>query len=116
MEPAESGRAWPRDLLYFTQLVVNGLTLGCLYGLLAIGYTLVYGILDRINLAFGEIAIVGAYTTFIAVTGLALLGRGRCRWRCSSCWRWSQASGRCTGWRPSGWCSGRCARCRPRRR
>jgi branched-chain amino acid transport system permease protein len=73
---AESGGAWPRDLLYFTQLVVNGLTLGCLYGLLAIGYTLVYGILDRINLAFGGIAIIGAYTTFIAVTALALLGLG----------------------------------------
>jgi branched-chain amino acid transport system permease protein len=73
---AESGGAWPRDLLYFTQLVVNGLTLGCLYGLLAIGYTLVYGILDRINLAFGAIAIIGAYTTFIAVTALALLGLG----------------------------------------
>jgi branched-chain amino acid transport system permease protein len=73
---AESGDAWPRDLLYFTQLVVNGLTLGCLYGLLAIGYTLVYGILDRINLAFGAIAIIGAYTTFIAVTALALLGLG----------------------------------------
>jgi branched-chain amino acid transport system permease protein len=73
---AESGGAWPRDLLYFTQLVLNGLTLGCLYGLLAIGYTLVYGILDRINLAFGAIAIIGAYTTFIAVTALALLGLG----------------------------------------
>jgi branched-chain amino acid transport system permease protein len=73
---AESGGAWPRNLLYFTQLVVNGLTLGCLYGLLAIGYTLVYGILDRINLAFGAIAIIGAYTTFIAVTALALLGLG----------------------------------------
>ncbi len=73
---AESGDAWLRDLLYFVQLVVNGLTLGCLYGLLAIGYTLVYGILNRINLAFGAIAIIGAYITFIAVTALALLGLG----------------------------------------
>ena len=61
-----------------SQLGANALTLGCLYGLLAIGYTLVYGVLDRINLAFGEIAIIGAYTTFIAVTALALLGVGRC--------------------------------------
>jgi branched-chain amino acid transport system permease protein len=72
----EGGRSWSRDLLYFMQLVVNGLTLGCLYGLLAIGYTLVYGVIGRINLAFGEIAIVGAYTTFIAVAALALLGLG----------------------------------------
>jgi branched-chain amino acid transport system permease protein len=73
---AEGGRSWSRDLLYFMQLVVNGLTLGCLYGLLAIGYTLVYGVVGRINLAFGEIAIIGAYTTFIAVAALALLGLG----------------------------------------
>jgi branched-chain amino acid transport system permease protein len=67
---------WARGVLYFLQLGVNGITVGCLYGLLAIGYTLVYGIVGRINLAFGEIAMVGAYATFIAVTGLALLGLG----------------------------------------
>jgi branched-chain amino acid transport system permease protein len=79
-EPIEDGaegrRSWSRDLLYFMQLGANALTLGCLYGLLAIGYTLVYGILDRINLAFGGIAIIGAYTTFSAVTALAVLGGG----------------------------------------
>jgi branched-chain amino acid transport system permease protein len=75
-EAAGGARAWSRDLLYFLQLGLNGITLGCLYGLLAIGYTLVYGIVGRINLAFGEIAIVGAYTTFIAVTAFALLGIG----------------------------------------
>jgi branched-chain amino acid transport system permease protein len=72
----EGGRSWSRDLLYFLQLGVNGITLGCLYGLLAIGYTLVYGTIGRINLAFGEIAIIGAYTTFITVTALALFGLG----------------------------------------
>ena len=70
------GPSRSRDLLYFLQLGVNAITLGCLYGLLAIGYTLIYGIIGRINLAFGEIAIIGAYTTFIAVTALALLGLG----------------------------------------
>jgi branched-chain amino acid transport system permease protein len=77
--PDEAGaqqRSWARGLLYFLQLGVNGITVGCLYGLLAIGYTLVYGIVGRINLAFGEIAMIGAYTTFIAVTALALLGLG----------------------------------------
>jgi branched-chain amino acid transport system permease protein len=70
----------PRDLhgrlLYALQLAVNALVLGCLYGLLALGYTLVYGIARRINLAFGEIAMIGAYTAFIGVTALALLGVG----------------------------------------
>jgi branched-chain amino acid transport system permease protein len=75
-QPASDGRSWSRDLLYFLQLGVNALTVGSLYGLLAIGYTLVYAIIGRINLAFGEIAMVGAYTTFIAVTILALLGVG----------------------------------------
>jgi branched-chain amino acid transport system permease protein len=72
----EGRRSWSHGLLYFLQLGVNGITVGCLYGLLAIGYTLVYGIVGRINLAFGEIAMVGAYTTFIAVTAVALLGLG----------------------------------------
>lgn len=71
---AERGRSWWRALLYFLQLALGGISVGCLYGLLAIGYTMVYGIIGRINLAFGEIAMVGAYTTFIAVTALALVG------------------------------------------
>ena len=55
------------------QLGVHAATLGCIYGLLAIGYTLVYGIIGRINLAFGEIAMVGAYATFLGVAILAVL-------------------------------------------
>jgi branched-chain amino acid transport system permease protein len=74
--PAEQAASWPRALLYFLQLAANGITVGCFYGLLAIGYTLVYAIIGRINLAFGQIAMVGAYTTFIAVTALALAGVG----------------------------------------
>ncbi|MCC2663544.1 MAG: Cell division protein FtsH, partial [Geminicoccaceae bacterium] len=74
-----AGAAQPapwQSALYALQLGANALTLGCLYGLLAIGYTLVYAIVGRINLAFGEIAMVGAYSTFIGVTALALLGGG----------------------------------------
>lgn len=62
-----------RQLLYLLQLGLHAVTLGCIYGLLAIGYTLVYGIIGRINLAFGEIAMVGAYATFLGVAVLALL-------------------------------------------
>ncbi|HSA79332.1 MAG TPA: hypothetical protein VLE23_00835, partial [Geminicoccaceae bacterium] len=72
----EERRGSGRGVLYALQLLVNALTVGCLYGLVAIGYTLVYAIIGRINLAFGEIAMVGAYTAFIGVTALALVGGG----------------------------------------
>jgi branched-chain amino acid transport system permease protein len=63
----------PQQLLYLLQLCLHAATLGCIYGLLAIGYTLVYAIIGRINLAFGEIAMVGAYATFLGVAILAVL-------------------------------------------
>lgn len=56
-----------RALAYLAQQLVNGLTVSCLYGLLAIGYTLVYALLERINLAFGELATVGAYAGLSAI-------------------------------------------------
>ena len=51
----------------FLQHALNGLTLGSLYALIAIGYTLVYGILRLINFAHGEIFMLGAYFVFWAV-------------------------------------------------
>ena len=45
----------------FLQQVVNGLTLGAVYALIALGYTMVYGIIQLINFAHGEIFMVGAY-------------------------------------------------------
>jgi len=56
------------------QQVVNGLTLGSIYALIAIGYTMVYGIIGMINFAHGEIYMIGAYLGLIAVTALAMLG------------------------------------------
>jgi branched-chain amino acid transport system permease protein len=52
------------------QQFINGLTLGAVYGLIAIGYTMVYGIIGMINFAHGDIYMVSA---FIAVTGFTLL-------------------------------------------
>jgi branched-chain amino acid transport system permease protein len=72
-EDAPGEASLRRQLLYLMQLGVHAATLGCIYGLLAIGYTLVYGIIGRINLAFGEIAMVGAYATFLGVAILAVL-------------------------------------------
>jgi branched-chain amino acid transport system permease protein len=48
----------------FTQQLFNALALGALYGLIAIGYTMVYGILRLINFAHGEIFMIGAYLVF----------------------------------------------------
>ena len=50
----------------FFQQVINGLNSGSIYALIAIGYTLVYGILKLINFAHGEIMMFGAYFSFIA--------------------------------------------------
>jgi branched-chain amino acid transport system permease protein len=55
------------DLSFFFQQLVYGLTLGCLYGLLAIGYTMVYGVLRLINFAHGDLLMVSAYVGFFGV-------------------------------------------------
>mgnify|MGYP001044938965 FL=1 len=48
------------QLLYFTQQLLNGLTLGSTYALIAIGYTMVYGIIGMINFAHGEVYMIGS--------------------------------------------------------
>jgi len=58
---------------YFLQQLINGLTLGAIYGLIAIGYTMVYGIIGMINFAHGEVYMIGA---FVAVITFTLLGLG----------------------------------------
>ena len=50
----------------FLQQVVNGLTIGMIYSLIALGYTLVYGIAQLINFAHGEVFMVGAYLGLLA--------------------------------------------------
>lgn len=60
--------------LYFVQQLLNGLTVGSTYALIAIGYTMVYGIIGMINFAHGEIYMIGMYVSFIAITGLMMMG------------------------------------------
>jgi len=60
------------DLATFLQQLVNGLSLGSLYALIAIGYTMVYGILRLINFAHGDLVMVSAY--------VAVMGVGWFRW------------------------------------
>jgi len=45
---------------YFAQQLINGIVLGSIYGLIAIGYTMVYGIVGMINFAHGDIFMIGA--------------------------------------------------------
>ncbi|MBK8974203.1 MAG: high-affinity branched-chain amino acid ABC transporter permease LivH [Hahellaceae bacterium] len=62
------------SLLYFIQQLINGLTLGSAYALIAIGYTMVYGIIGMINFAHGEIYMIGTYVAFLAITAMGMLG------------------------------------------
>lgn len=64
------------EFAYFAQQLINGLTLGAIYGLIAIGYTMVYGIIGMINFAHGEIYMIGAFCTVIAYLALSALGIG----------------------------------------
>lgn len=61
-------------MAYFVQQLINGLTLGSVYGLIAIGYTMVYGIIGMINFAHGEIYMISAFIAIITVLALAMLG------------------------------------------
>ena len=56
------------------QQIINGLSLGSIYALIALGYTMVYGILKLINFAHGEVFMVGAYTGFYAAGALGVAG------------------------------------------
>jgi|GEM_PF-3537570 Branched-chain amino acid ABC-type transport system, permease components len=73
----------------FVQHLFNALTLGSLYGLIAIGYTMVYGILRLINFAHGDIFMLGAYLFFMGYADQAALGCGRRNGGCAcgSLWR-----------------------------
>lgn len=56
------------------QQIINGLTIGSVYALIALGYTMVYGILQLINFAHGEIYMIGAYMGIIAIGFFVYLG------------------------------------------
>ncbi len=59
---------------YFLQQLINGLTLGSIYGLIAIGYTMVYGIIGMINFAHGDVFMVGSMVSFIVLLVLGVTG------------------------------------------
>ena len=57
---------------YFVQQLINGITLGSIYGLIAIGYTMVYGIIGMVNFAHGDVFMVGSFVALIAILLLGL--------------------------------------------
>ena len=61
-------------MAYALQQLINGISLGMIYGLIAVGYTMVYGIIGMINFAHGDIFMVGAFVALIALLLLQLGG------------------------------------------
>lgn len=64
----------------FIQQIVNGLVLGSIYALIALGYTMVYGILGIINFAHGDVLMIGALTALSAILGLQKFAPGLPEW------------------------------------
>jgi branched-chain amino acid transport system permease protein len=66
--------ALPPSIAYVAQQFINAIALSAVYALLATAYSLIYGITGRINLAFGEIAMLGSYGAIGAIAVLVALG------------------------------------------
>ncbi len=77
----------------FIQIVLSGLQLGFVYALIALGYTMVYGIVKLINFAHGDVFMVGAFVSFYAVARfqLHLWPRSGLPRHARRGWRWSSA-------------------------
>lgn len=75
-------------LAFAFQQLINGLALGSVYGLIAIGYTMVYGIIGMINFAHGDIYMVSAFIAVTSFTLLASFGVTSIPRPSCSCWSW----------------------------
>ena len=87
------------DAGLFAQYVMNGLMLGMMYALVAVGFTLFFGVLDVIKFSHGDVLTVGAFAALATYVGLQTLGikfalarvarharrSRRWPWRCSAC-------------------------------
>ena len=56
----------------FISYLINGISLGSVYAIIALGYTMVYGIAKMLNFAHGDVIMIGAYVVMAAVTGAGL--------------------------------------------
>lgn len=60
------------DFEFLAQQLINGISLGCLYGLIALGYTMVYGVIRLINFAHGDVMMMGCYFAFYGIMVFSL--------------------------------------------
>ena len=56
----------------FLSYLINGVSLGSVYAIIALGYTMVYGIAKMLNFAHGDVIMVGGFVTFTAMTGAGM--------------------------------------------
>ncbi len=59
-------------VMSFLSYLINGVSLGSVYAIIALGYTMVYGIAKMLNFAHGDVIMIGAYVVFTAMTGLQI--------------------------------------------
>jgi branched-chain amino acid transport system permease protein len=57
--------------IYFVQQIINGLSIGLVYALIAIGFTLIFGVLNVVNFAHGEVYTIGAFAGLMLITWIA---------------------------------------------
>jgi hypothetical protein len=62
------------DFYILAQQLINGITLGTIYGLIAVGYTMVYGVIRMINFAHGDVYMVSAYVAAIVLAVISFFG------------------------------------------
>ena len=58
----------------FINYLINGVSLGSVYAIIALGYTMVYGIAKMLNFAHGDIIMIGSYVVFVTVSSMGLHG------------------------------------------
>ncbi len=64
--------SFPSDLISFSSYLINGISLGSIYAIIALGYTMVYGIAKMLNFAHGDVIMVGGFAVFTAVSTMGL--------------------------------------------
>ena len=72
--------------MQFLSYLVNGISLGSIYAVIALGYTMVYGIARMLNFAHGDVIMVGGYVAFVMMTSLGLPAPSNA-WPISRCGR-----------------------------
>jgi branched-chain amino acid transport system permease protein len=72
--PPAVERAWLVQSLYILQQMLNAITLGCLYAMLAVAFTIVYNVTRIVNLAFGDLYMIGAFVTYVSYVLVAAGG------------------------------------------